>query len=199
MMCSHNFVFQYYIIADESTAVNTGQGDLEVTFSRGYKRKNYVIDGGFEGYNPSCNFFCFTSSYANWIGTSSVNGILDATIFSFHPYARSGHGVGLLGSANGSDSLPGTLTPAQPLQTVAGENYAITFWQASAFSGFKAEASAFIDILWNGDVVSTIKPGYSNYEFYSVDVIGTGNDVLAFHGGDAPAWTFIDDIAVYLI
>jgi hypothetical protein len=93
--------------------------------------------------------------------------------------------------------LPGTLTPAQPLETVAGQNYAITFFQASAFSGFNGEASAFIDIVWNGKIVTTIKPGFSNYEFYSVNVVGIGNDVLAFHGGDAPAWTFIDDIAVY--
>ena len=187
---------QYFIVADESTAVNTGQGDLAVTFSRGYKRKNFVIDGGFEYYD-ACDFFCFTSSYAYWIGTDSVNGSFDATIFHFAPYARSGNGVGLLGSAYGYDSLPGTLTPAQPLQTVSGQNYVITFFQSSAFSGPDDEARAFVDILWNGKVVSTINPGFSYYEPFYFNVVGTGNDVLAFHGGAAPAWTFIDDIGVY--
>lgn len=189
---------QYFIVADESTAVNTGQGNLTVTFSRGYKRNNYVIDGGFEGYNE-CDFFCFTQSYTNWIGTNSDGGFFDATIFYFPPYAHHGNGVGLLGSAYGSDSLPGTLTPAQPLRTVAGQKYTITFFQASAFSGPDGEAPAFIDILWNGDVVSTLRPGFSNYEYNSFDVVGAGDDVLAFHGGAAPAWTFIDDIAVYQI
>ena len=188
---------QYFTVADESTAVNTGQGDLTVTFSRGYKRINFVIDGGFEDYN-SCDFFCFTSSYINWIGTNSVGGSFDASIFHFAPYAHSGNGVGLLGSADGSDSLSGTLTPAQPLQTVAGQSYTITFFQASAFSG-PDEAPAFINILWNGVVVSTIRPGFSNYEYFSLDVVGAGDDVLAFNGGAAPAWTFIDDIGVYWI
>jgi hypothetical protein len=47
--------------------------------------------------------------------------------------------------------------------------------------------------------VSTLRPGFSNYEYNSFDVVGAGDDVLAFHGGAAPAWTFIDDIAVYQI
>ena len=95
--------------------------------------------------------------------------------------------------------MPGTLTPAQPLQTVAGQKYTITFFQASAFSGPKDEAPAFVDILWNGNIVLTIRPGFSNYEYISLDVVGAGNDVLAFHGGAAPAWTFIDDVAVFQI
>jgi hypothetical protein len=188
----------YFIVADASTAVNTGQGDLQVTFSRGYRRKNYVVDGGFEGYN-ACSDFCFTSSYANWVGTSPAGGTLDATIFHFQPYAHAGSGVGLLGSATGADNLPGTLTPAAPLQTVAGKNYQINFFQASAFSGPTLEADAFIDILWNGNVVTTITPGFQNWQFYSFQVTGAGNDVLAFRGGKAPAWSFIDDIAVFQI
>jgi hypothetical protein len=122
---------------------------------------------------------------------------LDATIFFFQPYAYNGNAVGLLGSAIGFDSFPGTLTPAQPLQTVADQKYTITFFQASAFSGRISEEPAFIQILWNDEVVSTIRPGYSNYEYFSFDVVGAGNDVLAFHGGAAPAWSFIDDVAVF--
>lgn len=154
------------------------------------------MDGGFEGYD-ACNVVCFTDSYANWIGTSSVGGIDDASIFYYTPYAHSGHGSGLLGSGSATDSLAGTLTPSQPLQTVAGQRYTIGFFQASAFSGPISESPAFIDILWNGVIVSTIHPGYSNWKFYSFTVVGAGNDVLAFHGGRAPAWSFIDDIAVY--
>jgi len=187
---------QYFIAADASTAVNTGQGDLQVTYSRGYKRKNYVIDGGFEGYTQ-CNFFCFASSYSNWVGTSPTGGTLDANIFFYKPYAHSGNGVGLLGAASGVDALAGTLAPTLPLQTVAGKTYQIYFFHASAFSGPSFEGPAFVDILWNGNTIATITPGFSDWKLYSFQVTGAGNDVLAFHGGKAPAWSFIDDISVF--
>ena len=95
--------------------------------------------------------------------------------------------------------MPGTLTLAKPLQTVAGEKYTIAFFHASAFSGFEREASAFVEIFWNGDIVSTIKFGFSNYKYYSFNVVGTSNGVLALRGGAAPAWSFIDDIVVFQI
>ncbi|KAF9522768.1 hypothetical protein CPB83DRAFT_863941 [Crepidotus variabilis] len=185
----------YFVVSDESTAVNYGQGDLKVTFARGYQRKNYVVDGGFEGL--PCSDFCYKDSYSNWVGTSPVGGNLDASIFHYQPYAHAGNGVGLLGSASGLDTLSGTLSPAQPLQTQSGKNYVINFFHASAFSG-PLEANAVLEVLWNNVVVYTIHPGYSNWQFYSVPVIGQGNDVLAFRGGAAPAWSFIDDVAVFL-
>jgi len=187
----------YFIVADASSATNTGQGDLKVTFSRGYKRINYVVDGGFEGY-PCSIGFCFAESYANWVGTSAPGGFWDALIFNYAPYAHAGHGSGLLGSGSGSDDLPGTLTPAAPLNTHAGHHYTITFFQASAFSGQSGEANAFIDILWNGNLVTTIHPGYQDWQFYQFDVVAVGNDVLAFHGGRAPSWSFIDDVGVFI-
>jgi hypothetical protein len=188
----------YFIVADASSATNTGQGDLKVTFSRGYKRINYVIDGGFEGY-PCSTGFCYAESYANWIGTSAPGGFWDALIFNYPPYAHAGHGSGLLGSGNGADALPGTLTPAAPLATQADKHYTITFFQDSSYSGPFYEANAFIDILWNGNIVATINPGYETWHFYQFNVVAAGNDVLAFHGGKAPSWSFIDDIAVFIL
>lgn len=163
--------------------------------SRGYRRKNYAIDGGFEGY-AACSSFCFTESYANWVGTSPAGGTQDATIFYFQPYAHSGHSVGLLGSANNDDALPGTLTAAAPLLTTAGKQYSIGFFHASSFSGPSLAGPAFVNVKWNGNIVKTINPGYSNYAYYQVTVTATGNDILAFNGGIAPAWSFIDDITV---
>lgn len=189
-------VFQYFIVADASTAVNTGQGDLKVTFSRGYKRKNFAIDGGFEGF-AECTDFCFDTSSPNWIGTSPAGGTLDATIFFFQPFAHQGNAVALLGSATGVDALAGTLTPKLPLTTVAGKQYSINFFQSSSFSSPTLEAPAFVDILWNGQIVTTIRPGFTNFKFFSVTVTAHGNDVLAFHGGAAPAWSFIDDVTVF--
>ncbi|KAJ7509556.1 hypothetical protein B0H11DRAFT_1252171 [Mycena galericulata] len=185
----------YYLVADASTAVNFGQGDLVVTLSRGYSRTSAVTDGGFEGYT-ACDDFCFVPSYANWIGTSSSGGDLDATIFFFPPYAHTGHGSGLLGAAFGDDSLSGTLTPAAPLTTESGKNYVVQVFVSNDFSGQPLENPAFVDVLWNGVRVGGVT-GFQHYTPLQVSVVGTGKDVLAFHGGAAPAWSFIDDVSVF--
>lgn len=190
----------YYIVTDESTAVNYGQGDLKVTFSRGYRRKSLIIDGGFEGYKcGGSSTFCFTASYANWIGTSPHGGYLDASFFHYAPYARTGSSVALLGSASGWDALAGILAPAKPLKTVAGRSYVITFFHSSSFSTRDAEKNAFVDVLWNDAIVQTIRPGYQPFTFYEFKVTARGNDMLAFHGGKAPAWSFIDDVSVFAL
>lgn len=137
---------QYYLVADESTAVNFGQGDLVVTYSRGYRRISVLPDGGFEGYN-GCSDFCFTGSYSDWIGSSPPSGNWDATIFFYKPYAHTGNGVALLGSADGVDSKIGTLTPAKKLSTTVGTNYVIQVFFLSSFSGPQLEAMVKVYIL----------------------------------------------------
>ncbi|KAK2464922.1 hypothetical protein APHAL10511_002998 [Amanita phalloides] len=185
----------YYLPTDETTAVNHQQGDIQVTFSRGYRRKSYVVDGGFEGY-IDCLEFCYTESYLNWVGTSPENGTQDATIFNYRAYAHFGHGVGLLGSAVGVDGLPGTLSPRRTLYTDAGHTYQIAFFHSSTFSGAKMESDAFVQVMWNKEVVGTVRPGYQAWTFYSFVVTAVGGDQLAFRGGRAPAWSFLDDIFV---
>ncbi|KAJ6478107.1 hypothetical protein C8R47DRAFT_641489 [Mycena vitilis] len=185
----------YYLVTDNSTAVNYGQGDLVVTLSRGYARKNLVVDGGFEGYTD-CSTFCFTESYANWIGTSAKGGNMDATIFFFADYAHTGHGSALLGAAFGDDSLAGTLTPTRPLKTTPGAEYVVQCFISQAFSGPQLEANAIVTIEWNGVAVGEIR-GFTEYTLFVAAVKGTGNDKLSFVGGGAPAWSFIDDVKVY--
>ncbi|KAJ7364656.1 hypothetical protein DFH08DRAFT_275865 [Mycena albidolilacea] len=186
----------YYLASDESTAVNYGQGSLVVTLSRGYARKSALIDGGFEGYT-ACGDFCFAESYANWIGTSPSNGTLDASIFFSPTYAHTGHGSALLGNAFGEDPEAGTLTPAQPLKTDNGANYVVQCFIWSGYSGETLEAPAKVDILWNGERVGGSSGYTKDYTFVEAPVVATGNDKLAFVGGSAPAWTFIDDCKVY--
>ncbi|KAJ7364657.1 hypothetical protein DFH08DRAFT_950223 [Mycena albidolilacea] len=187
----------YYLVADESTAVNYGQGPLVVTLSRGYARKSALIDGGFEGYT-ACDDFCLTESYANWVGTSPSGGTFDASIFFFQAYAHTGHGSALLGSAFGIDGEAGSLTPAQPLQTDKGANYVVQCFMSSAFSGPQIEAAAKVDILWNGERVGGTS-GFTEYAFVQASVVATGSDKLVFVGGSAPVWTFIDDCKVYKV
>ena len=191
---------QYYIPSDNSTATNYGQGNLQVTFARGYQRKNLIQDGDFESYD-TCNDdgTCFTESSSGWTGTSPDGGRLDATIFNYQPYAHSGSAVGVLGAAYGDDSLSGTLQPVQPLNTVAGKQYQINFFHAAAFSGPSLESNALVNVMWNGQVVLTTTPGFQDWKLYQVSVTAQGQDTLAFTGGAAPAWSFIDDVAVYAL
>ncbi|KAE9403666.1 hypothetical protein BT96DRAFT_964469 [Gymnopus androsaceus JB14] len=188
----------YYIPTDNSTAINYGQGDLVVTWSRGYKRTNYVQDGNFEAYTCEGGLnFCFTQSDSTWTGSSPQGGDDDATIFHYEPYAHSGTSVGLLGSAYDSDSLAGTLAPAKSLATEQAVNYIIQFFHSSSYSGQEGEKNAFVDVIWNGVVIATITPGYSVWKPYQYRVSGRGDDTLAFTGGSAPAYSFIDDISVF--
>lgn len=103
-----------------------------------------------------------------------------------------------MGSAENTDALSGTLSPAKALKTEAGKTYSIQFFHSSVFSGQSLEGPAFVDILWNGATIATIRPGYSPWTFYQFTVTAKGNDKLAFHGGIAPAYSFLDDIYVFL-
>jgi len=169
-----------------------------VTLSRGYRRLSLVPDGGFDGYIcDDGGIFCYATAYDSWVGTSPHLGTLDATIFSWAPYAHYGQGSGLLGSATGVDAFAGTLAPAKPLMTVSGRRYKIEFFHSSSYSGNIAEREAYVQVVWNGDVVATIRPGYSGWMCYVFEVTGCGRDMLAFTGGEAPAWSFIDDVKVF--
>ncbi|TFK18627.1 hypothetical protein FA15DRAFT_689757 [Coprinopsis marcescibilis] len=183
---------------DEATAIYPGEDDVQVTLSRGYMRQNLVIDGGFEAYD-GCLDFCYEEAYEHWIGTSPAGGKDDATIFRAAMYARTAQTVGLLGSATGADSFAGTLTPANTLTTIEGRVYKVALFQNSAYSGPTFQKDSFLEILWNGEVVKTVRPGYSDWAFVEAEVVAEGDDVVEIRGGKAPAWTFVDDIGVWLL
>ena len=90
------------------------------------------------------------------------------------------------------------LTPAQPLETVAGKSYVITFFHDSQVINSTAESYYLVDVMWNGDVIATITPGFSPWKLYQFTATAVGNDVLAFRGGRESAWSLIDDISVFL-
>ncbi|KAG7089635.1 hypothetical protein E1B28_011298 [Marasmius oreades] len=190
----------YYIPTDASTATNAGQGNITVDLSRGYRRSSLLSDGGFDSFQcPNGEAFCFTDKTSTWTGTSPFGGHFDASIFHFAYYAYYGTGVGLLGSADGMDKLPGTLSPSHPLQTKAGGTYAIQFFLSSVFSGPVLEKEAFVSVVWNGNVVKTFNTGYASWAYYEVIVTAAGDDRLSFVGGKAPAFTFIDEVYVFLV
>ncbi|KXN92682.1 hypothetical protein AN958_00352 [Leucoagaricus sp. SymC.cos] len=189
----------YYLVSDESTANNFGQGDLKVTFSRGYKRKSLIQDGGFEAYAAcAADDICWTNSTQFWSATSPPGGNFDAEIVHHTGYAHSGSSAAILGSGFGTDAFAGTLSPTYSLDTVPGQTYLLTFFHSSAFSDATSEANAFVDVMWNDQIVETIRPGFSDWKYYEFKVVAAGNDKLAFHGGAAPAWSFIDDVFAFL-
>ncbi|KAJ7578266.1 hypothetical protein C8J56DRAFT_1170591 [Mycena floridula] len=188
----------YYIPADQSSAVNTGQGDLQVTFSRGYRRISVLPDGGFESFsNCKGKAVCFTESDANWIGACDFGGQLDAVIFDFPLFAHSGHSAVALGSANGFDNHPGSFTAAHPLTTKPGRNYVVQLFHGGFVASSKAQKSS-VTIKWNGQTIGTISAGNSPWTFFQFPVKAKGKDTFSFTGGSFPAYDFLDDIFIFL-
>ncbi|TFK73173.1 hypothetical protein BDN72DRAFT_876060 [Pluteus cervinus] len=144
---------QHYVPTDAST--NTGQGNLQVTYSRGYKRITYLPDGSFESY-IDCDG-CWTLVNPNWLPTSPPGGDFDAELFYRPAWAHTGHSFAILASGFGSGAFAGTLTPKAPLNTVAGKQYLITFFQQSM--GLDSQ-DAVAEVQWNGATVLTINLGF---------------------------------------
>lgn len=166
-----------------------------VTESRGYGRQQVIIDGGFEGF--SCPGFepvlCFNASYTYWVTTTPAGGDLDASICEYAPYAHTGHSIGFLGSPYELDTLSGTLSPSSPIQTEAGVDYTLQFflWNKNA------QATASLQVIWNGQVVDTLTLINTWYTGQQYTVTAQGNDILQFVGSPAPAFMFIDDVALF--
>lgn len=189
---------QFYTATNESTALNDGGGAAKITNSRGYRRISLVDDGDFENYTcDDGKDFCHTDASATWKGVSS-GSYTDASIFHYAPYAHKSNSSGLLGEINERDDLPGILTPANPLKTTKGENYTIALFYWSGFNDPTTEKNAFVNVSWNSQVVGEITSVSTSWSFYSFPVTAQGNDELKFLGGKAPAWSFIDDVFVFL-
>jgi hypothetical protein len=60
------------------------------------------------------------------------------------------------------------------------------FFHSSDFSGPVFQRGTFLDVLWNGNIVTTLRPGYSPWTYDEFNVTVDGNDVVACHGGKAP-------------
>jgi hypothetical protein len=101
------------------------------------------------------------------------------------------------GSFEGSDDLAGTLAPSSPLQLVAGREYLLQFWHSSSFNSESEEADAFLEVSWNGAVIDSIHPGSTPWTRYEYKVTAAGDDLLSFHGGKYPGYSFLDDVSLY--
>ncbi|KAF8654312.1 hypothetical protein AX16_003539 [Volvariella volvacea WC 439] len=182
-----------------NTATNYGQGDLQVTFSRGYRKSSFLPDGGFELWGWTCPNYCVTQLTNHWRAYDSAGGTQDAVIMYWQQWARTFNALAVLGSLNNVDSLPGTIETRNPLPTYSHWWYKVAFYHRSDRSSPENQANSRVDVLWNGEVVLEIRPGYQGWTHYEVRVFGRGGDKLAFRGGQAPAWSFIDDVGIWVL
>lgn len=164
--------------------------------SRGYKRTNYVIDGGFEGFSP-CSGYCSTEAYENWFTTSDPGGTRDATILHYPGQAYRGNSYVLFGSLGYTDNLSGTVTSAHRLQTIPGKAYVVSLFHNSGYWDQIQEANSFFEIIWNGVSVRQFYPGWAWWTHYTVTVVAQGNDELSVRGSRAPAWSVMDEVYVF--
>ncbi|KAF7308869.1 hypothetical protein MKEN_01087100 [Mycena kentingensis (nom. inval.)] len=191
----------YTAPTNDSTATNAGQGDLKVSMSRGYARQSYIPNGDFESY--ACadgGDFCFAETALGWVGSSPKGGHFDASVFHYAPYAHSGSSVALLGCAFGSDPYPGLLRPAAAIAGLkSGRSYVLGFFYSSAYSGKDLEKNAFVSVWWGGAFVGNVTPGYTDWTYTEFRVVAGKNNTLAFIGGQAPAYSFVDDVSLFAL
>ncbi|KAF7308465.1 hypothetical protein HMN09_00695400 [Mycena chlorophos] len=191
----------YYLPTDASTATNTGQGNLTVANSRGYSRIQYILNGGFEQYVCSNgDIFCFSTSAPNWIGISPFGGFEDATIFHYAPYAHTGNGSALLGCAYGTDTQMGVLQTTAPIAKLdIGRTYLLNFFHWSGYSGQQVEKNAIVSVWWGNTWLGNITGYEAPYTYHEYPVVAGKNNTITFIGGRAPAYSFLDDVGLFML
>jgi VCBS repeat-containing protein len=86
---------------------------------------------------------------------------------------------------------------SQPINTVAGVSYTLSFWVLSS-SPVPSGSTSFIHVLWDGTTDLTLNNMSTGGGFveYSFNVIGTGHDTLEFDMQDYFTTISLDDVSV---
>ena len=141
-----------------------------------------VSDGGFESpLSPAWTVVDQTGDEADQSGDS-----------------HTGSASGLFRTASVS---PGDVVKlSQPITTVAGVSYTVSFWLLSS-SPLPSGSFSSLHALWDGTNELTLNNMSTNgiYVQYSFNVIGTGNDTLEFDMQDHSTFINLDDISVKAI
>ncbi len=132
-----------------------------------------VVNGGFESFGGSGN----SNIGQGLTGWTISGGGIDIVNTS---YWQSGEGVT---SISLGWTAPATIS--QTVATTAGQAYDLSFLMAAEIFG--GSALRTMDVLWNGNVVSTPSFAYTGqgptnmgWTLKSVGVVGTGSDLLEF-------------------
>ena len=73
-----------------------------------------------------------------------------------------------------SDDVDGTSTISKSADTIAGQDYTISFQLAANLSAGVSTGS--VEVLWNGEVVDTVEVSSGVYQTYEVDVTSMGEE-----------------------
>jgi hypothetical protein len=97
----------------------------------------------------------------------------------------------------------GVLTPvAQPLNTVAGQTYVVTFFHKALIANADGTFSTGLSVLWNGEVVFSVPSPVadSNWKYYQAQVTAVGSDVIGFQDDrqSAGGGSDLDDVFLFL-
>ncbi|KAJ3054640.1 hypothetical protein HK097_001248 [Rhizophlyctis rosea] len=177
-------------IANGSPTQSASPGTT-ISDSRAYRKINLVTDGSFESAQCS-SFDCYSSSLATW--TAGGQNAFDAAFINHATLPLRGTGVAVLGSIFDLDDYPGTISPKNKLNTIAGKTYKLSFWQQSTFWGPFLQRRAFFKVYWNGELIKTENVGYQSWKQFSYSVVAKGQDTFTIEGGRAGALSFIDDV-----
>jgi len=88
---------------------------------------------------------------------------------------------------------PDTLT--QTVGTTNGVDYTLSFWVYQQNTG----PVTFLDVTWDGTTVFSntwLDTGDIPYQNYTVQVVGTGSDVLQFISAYDPGYTYLDNVSL---
>lgn len=142
------------------------------------KADTLVVNGGFETGDFSGWTTYPAPDFASYFGVDNSNPHSGtyAAYFGASPLAFDGIG--------------------QTLQTVANQQYMISFWLDIDSEG---DPSNNFQALWNGIVVADITSqtaNEGNYMQYTASVIGTGSDSLRLQGFNGASFDYLDDVSV---
>ena len=148
--------------------------------------QSLVQNGGFE-----------TGDFTGWtlVGNTIVySGRGRSTVYDAIEDASSGYDVvhsGTYGAFLGDDQLASL---SQPLPTIAGQNYLISFWLDNPVSG---SVQQFL-VNWNGTTLydSSSPPAFAWTNFQFIVTASGTNSILQFGAENDPSYFGLDDVSV---
>jgi hypothetical protein len=154
---------------------------------------NLVINGGFEDGNLT-GWTINSSASIPWHVYSSYENLIPNSGTYFAETGCVGTGCLAYGTSTANDL-------SQPLTTVAGQSYTLSFYTSNGGSIASGQnVPSELDVYWGGNLVVGLNPvpgAAPAYTMYTATVTATGTlSNLEFLGRQDPSWIALDDVSV---